>query len=159
MNRKSTFLIAVVIVSIISFVFYQYSSEPTSKVVEDNPKNETLSTEVSDSSAISWEVKENPPVGNDISTYSLYLRVDEKVYDIKEYFNEDLYGCRDFAKIARPEGTSAPEGSLSDQLCYVMAGGDLFYIVESGNGYQVLHKVVGDVPSEDIKEPEILFTF
>ena len=40
-----------------------------------------------------------------------------------------------------------------------MAGGDLFYVVESENGYQVLHKVVGDVPPEDIKEPEILFTF
>lgn len=62
-------------------------------------------------------------------------------------------------KIARPEETSPPESSLSDQLCYFMAGGDLFYVVESENGYQVLHKVVGDVPPEDIKEPEILFTF
>jgi hypothetical protein len=158
MNRKSTFLMAVIILLIIVFVFYQYSNEPVAVEVENLQTND-IETEVNKSPAISWEAEENPPVGNDISTYSLYLRVDEKVYDIKEYFNEDLYGCRDFAKIARPEGTSAPEGSLSDQLCYVMAGGDLFYIIESEDGYQVLHKKVGDILPEDIEEAKVLFTF
>lgn len=92
---------------------------------------------------ISWEA-ERISDGSNLPTYGLTLIIGNKSFNLNDYWKEPLYGCRDFEAADRPADTVAPSDSISDQLCYFMAGGDLFYVVQNEGKYQILHKQIID---------------
>ncbi len=127
--------------------FYLISNNKDSESLVP-PTQETASTPVD----ISWKA-ESITGGSNVSTYNLTLVVRDQTFVINDYIEDPLYGCYDLGtEVTRPADTESPSQSISDQLCYYMAGGDLFYVVQNGEGYQVMHKQFTDgVPEQSAK--------
>ena len=79
------------------------------------------------------------------------FRIDDYISSLQGDDKVQLYGCRTEWQSTggRPEGTLPPVNSLSDLLCYGVAGGSLFYVVQNGDAYELFHKVVGDLPEQE----------
>lgn len=95
-----------------------------------------------------------PTGGSDfISAFDLSVSASDRTYQVNDYLDKKIYGCREVSNESRDSILSQYDNlytsaflsaSVSSYLCASMGGGDLFVIEKNGDGYVAYHYSYSD---------------